>query len=141
MGTDRLYIVDTSKLPAGLSGRELELACWNARISLGEVHHDYPDIREHDLDFYASWNGVFLCGPNPLAFETILFKDADGHALDEPLLGLLDTHHLDAMIASIEANRSFVEVGTADDQLRALKAVRDACRENPNIRAAYQVDY
>ena len=141
MGTDSLYVVDLGKVDRSLKGEALEHACWDARTSLPGLPRDSRGVLEHPLDYHACWDGVFEHGPDAIRFDTILFKDDDGNPPAEPLLGLLELHHLDRMIASVEANAARIRIGNATGQLRALRAIRDACASNPNLRAAYAGDY
>ena len=141
MSTDLLYVIDLSMVPHGLTGREIEEACWNARVAIPELHGYGKRVTEFPLDFHACWAGVFEDGANAIAFESILFRDSEGNVPDEPLLGLLDDRHLERMIASVEVNRHRVRVGTAEEQLRGLRAIREACRASANLRAGYHMNY
>jgi hypothetical protein len=143
MATDSLFVVDTSKINPNLTGRALQSAYWNARVAIDDVPTSASGVSEHVLDYHACWAGVFEDGPPKdwESIETIYLRDGDGNVVEETSLGILELRHLDAMIASVEANRERIQVGTPAEQLGGLTAIRSACTKSPTLRAVYHIDF
>jgi len=141
MATDCLYVVDISKVDGGLTGAALACAYWDARVLVPGIDISSSGVSEHLLDYQACWSGVFEHDDHGQSepIDTILIHEPDG-TVSEPPLGLLELRHLDAMIASVRSHRGQVRVGTADQQLQGLLAIRDACTTNLSLRPAYCID-